>query len=221
MLRQYAWRLFACLLWLYPAWLHADDFEKGMQFLEQGDYAKAFCLWQPLARLGHADAQYNLGWLYANGNGLNVDVEAAVYWWQQAANNGYLDAQFSLGLAYTTGEGIKADLDEAFRWFFMAAKGGHEDAREIVKRLVLESNNNFYTKFPELKQIAWLQQQVTVTGARVNIRSKPSTKGEIVHKADKGDVLTRISHQDDWYEVIYDKNKPAAWIFSSLVKKAR
>ena len=93
---------FFWVLLLIPATLPASDFNKGMEHMQNGDYARAYCLWEPLARLGHPDAQYHMGWLYANGHGLNVDVGTAVYWWQQAANNGYLDAQFSIGLAYIT-----------------------------------------------------------------------------------------------------------------------
>ncbi len=199
---------------------YASDFNKGLQYMENGDYAMAFCLWQPLARLGHPDAQYHLGWLYANGNGLNVDVKTAVYWWQQAANNGYLDAQFAIGLAYTTGEGIKADRNEAFKWFYQAAQSGHEDARDIVKRLVAESGMNYYAQYPELKQISWLQQTVTVTGDVVNMRSGPGTDYKIVHKAKKGEQLTKISIKDNWLEVIYDPNDDTktAWIYEKLVK---
>ena len=206
------------LLCMQTQLLQATDFKKGLEHMESGDYAMAFCLWEPLARLGHPDAQYHLGWLYANGNGLNVDVRRAVYWWQQAANNGYLDAQFAIGLAYTTGEGLKADRTEAFKWFISAAKSGHEDSRDIVKRLVLESGENYYDLYPELKNIDWLRQSVVVKGDVVNLREGPGTSFKIVHKAKKGDVLTKIAQKDNWLEVIIDEaNNQSAWIYSKLV----
>ena len=46
-----------------------------------GDYAEAYCLWRPLAEQGYAEAQYHLGWLYANGNGLAVDIDRALGFW--------------------------------------------------------------------------------------------------------------------------------------------
>jgi len=208
------------LLLLIPISLSASDFNKGMEHMQDGDYAKAYCLWEPLARQGHPDAQYHMGWLYANGHGLNVDVAKAVYWWQQAANNGYLDAQFSIGLAYITGEGIKANTDEAFRWFYSAAAGGHEDAKDIVKRLVLESGDDYYSKYPELKKIEWLQQSVKITGDVVNVRSGPGTKHNIVYKAKKGEILTSISQKGDWYEVEFDSEGiKTGWIYAKLVSK--
>ena len=211
--------LILALLPLFSA-SYATDFSKGMEHMEKGDYARAYCLWEPLARLGHADAQYHLGWLYANGHGLNVDVGTAVYWWQQAANNGFLDAQFSIGLAYLTGEGIKADADEAFRWFYSAAHGGHEDARDIVKRLVLESGDDYYSKYPDLKKVDWLQQSVKILGDVVNVRSGPGTEYEIIYKAKKDQIMTSISQKGDWYEVKIDETGvKTGWIYAKLVSK--
>jgi hypothetical protein len=203
-----------------PVLLSASDFNKGMEHMQNGDYARAYCLWEPLAHLGHPDAQYHVGWLYANGHGLNVDVETAVHWWQLAADNGYLDAQFSIGLAYITGEGIKANKDEAFRWFYSAAVGGHEDAKDIVKRLVLESGEDYFSKYPDLKKIDWLQQSLKIVADTVNVRSGPGTGHDIVYKAKKGEILTGISQKGDWYEVEFDSEGiKTGWIYAKLVSK--
>lgn len=207
------------LLSLLPAVAWSSDFEKGMKHLEDGDYALAFCLWQPLAVNHDANAQYHLGWLYANGLGLNADIESAVYWWQHAAENGHLDAQFSIGLSYLTGEGIKANRQEAFKWFLKAAKSGHDDAKDIVKRLVLESGENYYASFPELKQLDWLQQSFKVLSDNVNIRSGPGTDFKIVDKVKKDEILLGISQKNDWIEVIIDKTtNKSGWIYAQLVK---
>ena len=42
----------------------------GMDANNRGDHATALREWQPLAKQGHAIAQYNLGLLYANGQGV-------------------------------------------------------------------------------------------------------------------------------------------------------
>lgn len=187
--------------------------------MRNGDYAKAYCLWEPLAKLGHPDAQYNLAWLYANGHGLNVNIKTAVYWWQQAANNGSLDAQFSIGLAYLTGEGIKPDSIEAFRWFFSAARAGHADSRDLVKRLIAESGQKYYEQFPGLKNVDWLQQSVIILGDVVNLRAGPGTSYEVVYRAKKDALLTRVSQKGDWFEVKYpDSDGSTAWVYGKLVK---
>ena len=207
------------LLSLLPVMAWSSDFDKGMEHLKNGDYALAFCLWQPMAIEHDPKAQYHLGWLYANGLGLNADIKSAVYWWQHAAKNGHLDAQFSIGLSYLTGEGIKADRKEAFKWFLKAAKENHEDARDLVKRLVLESDENYHASFPELKNLEWLQQSFRVTADILNIRSGPGTDFEIIHKVKKDEILTGISQKNDWIEVIIDKStNKTGWIYAQLVR---
>ena len=52
-----------------PAWA---DFKAGENAYHRGDYATAMREWQPLAKQGHAVAQYNLGLLYANGQGVQT-----------------------------------------------------------------------------------------------------------------------------------------------------
>ena len=48
-------------------------FEEGQAAYNRGDYATALKEWQPLAVAGNADAQYNLGWMYASGLGVPQD----------------------------------------------------------------------------------------------------------------------------------------------------
>ncbi len=52
------------------------------------------------AKLGNADAQYNLGVLYAKGIGVKKDREEAVKWHRRAANQGNAKAQEALEIVY-------------------------------------------------------------------------------------------------------------------------
>ena len=45
----------------------AQDFQKGLDAAQTGDYATALQEWTPLAEAGDANAQYNLGLMYENG----------------------------------------------------------------------------------------------------------------------------------------------------------
>jgi len=60
-------------------------FEDGVAATLKGDYATAMRLWRPLADQGVASAQYNLGVMYANGQGVPQDYAAAVSWYRKAA----------------------------------------------------------------------------------------------------------------------------------------
>ncbi len=46
------------------------DYQKGAAAYESGDYATALRELEPLAEQGDARAQYNLGWIYAEGRGV-------------------------------------------------------------------------------------------------------------------------------------------------------
>jgi len=66
----------------------AGPLEDGNAAYREKDYAKAVELWQPLAERGDPMAQYYLGTLYAEGNGVDQDDEAAFKLFLRSANRG-------------------------------------------------------------------------------------------------------------------------------------
>ena len=56
------------------------------------DQARAAQLYCEAARLGDAEAQYNLGWMYANGRGVERDDKLAAYFFNAAAEQGLMHA---------------------------------------------------------------------------------------------------------------------------------
>jgi TPR repeat protein len=61
------------------------DFQKGLDAANSGDFATALREWKPLAEQGHARAQYNMGVMYENGQGVPQDNKTAVKWYRLAA----------------------------------------------------------------------------------------------------------------------------------------
>ena len=100
-----------------------QQLDQGFEAVKKGDYQTALKLWKPLADQGDARAQYNLGLMYRNGNGIQDDVEAAK-WFRKAAENGDVKAQHNLGMMYTKGEGVEQDYAEAVKWYRKAADQG-------------------------------------------------------------------------------------------------
>lgn len=80
------------------------------------------------AEQGYADAQFNLGLMYANGEGVEQDMAEAVELFKKAAEQGHVDAQNNLGALYFTGEGVIRDEEKAITWFEKAAEQGNEEA---------------------------------------------------------------------------------------------
>jgi TPR repeat protein len=51
----------------------AADFDTGVAAAKKGDYAAALREWTPLAEQGDAVAQFNLGVMYQQGQGVSQD----------------------------------------------------------------------------------------------------------------------------------------------------
>ena len=81
------------------------------------------------AAQGDADAQTNLGGMYAAGRGVPQDAAEAVAWYRLAAAQGDADAQTNLGGMYAAGRGVPQDAAEAVAWYRLAAAQGDADAQ--------------------------------------------------------------------------------------------
>lgn len=107
----------------------------GYQSYLKGDYKAAYEEWLPLAELGDAEAQFNMGVLHDEGAGVERSLSAAAAWYRKAAEQGFLDAQTNLGVMYYHGLGVARDPEEAVRWFRLAAEQGDAEAREYLNRI--------------------------------------------------------------------------------------
>ncbi len=109
------------------AW--AQDFERGLRAHQSGDFATALGEWILLAGQGDARAQYNLGVMYENGDGVVQDYKEAVKWYRLAAEQGIAEAQTELGFFHFTGKGVVQDYKEAVKWYRLAAVQGYAEGQ--------------------------------------------------------------------------------------------
>jgi TPR repeat protein len=137
-------------------WLEKDD-KKALEWLtkaaEQGHSTARGLLaemyvdideksvpwdWAKAAELGLANAQYQMGHMYATGrdyskSGRNVemtqDYKQSIDWYTQAAKQDYERAQYALGLIYYDGIAAPQDFKKAFGWFTKAAEQGDAEAQ--------------------------------------------------------------------------------------------
>jgi TPR repeat protein len=80
------------------------------------------------AEQGDAQAQFNLGFAYHDGQGVPRDDAEAVKWIRLAAAKGLAAAQLNLGTRYQRGEGVPRDYMEAYMWISLATAQGEADA---------------------------------------------------------------------------------------------
>ena len=103
----------------------------------KGD-AAAFAQLKTLGNKGNARAQYNLGFMYAEGTGVPQDFDQAVSWFRKSAEQGNALGQFSLGAMYANGFGVPKDLVIAYMWRNLAAAQGNEEVKKAREALEKE-----------------------------------------------------------------------------------
>ena len=86
------------------------------------------------AAQGDMLAQYNLGVMYWDGEGVQQDYRTAVKWLRKAAEQDDANAQYLMGRACEEGWGIAKDLYEAVQWYRKAADQGNADAKQNLER---------------------------------------------------------------------------------------
>jgi hypothetical protein len=109
-----------------------DVFNLGVQF-DRGDgvqihFVKAAQCYLLAAEQGHVDSKYNLGTMYANGQGVQQGFATCLLW--------HL-AQFSVGLMFEKGRGVLQDLAKAEEWYRSAAMQGNADAQCNLGNMLL------------------------------------------------------------------------------------
>ncbi len=100
------------------------DYQAGLAAYWRGDYTTALQKFKPLAEQGDATAQFNLGCMYAESQGVPQDYAEAMKWTRKAAAQGLASAQFNLGFIYAEGQSVPQDYAKALKWYCKAAEQG-------------------------------------------------------------------------------------------------
>jgi len=189
--------------------------QNGLEALQQENYGEAYWWWRPLADRGMPEAQYHLAWLYANGNGLAVNIPLAIEWWRKASERDYTDAEFAIGMSYLNGQGrdFKADFTQAGQWLLRAARNDSEDAREILLRLLRSDTGKLIGSLPEILAEPWLGDPVRVTATEgLKIFVKRSRRAEVLAEVPTGTRLRKINQAQGWQRVVLSDGTGLGWM---------
>ncbi len=125
-----------------------EDFNQAKAYLKNGTHGEAAKWFRKAAEQGHAVAQYNLGAMYYEGEGVVQSDNEAVKWFREAAEQGLAEAQQDLGNLYYTGKVVVQSNNEAVKWYRKAAEQGFIDAQFCLGSMyyegkgVVQSNND-------------------------------------------------------------------------------
>ncbi|AWM79156.1 hypothetical protein DKL61_01590 [Gammaproteobacteria bacterium ESL0073] len=130
-----------------------DLMKQAKTYYDQGDYQTVITLLNKLAEQGNAQAMNNLGYMYANGEGVTTDNTRAMYWMLKAAKGGSMQAMKNLGFAYYDGKIVIKDEQQSLDWFSKCAQLDDTTCMRRVAHLYLRSKT--IKRNPELAK-KWL-----------------------------------------------------------------
>ena len=96
---------------------------------------KAFDLHMKAAQLGYAPAQYEVGYAYSLGFGVNQNAELAFKWYLEAAKQGHQAAFSNVGSCDQEGRGVAQDYAKARIWYQNAVSAGDSRAHMYLGEL--------------------------------------------------------------------------------------
>lgn len=160
---------------------------------EAPNYIEDMKRWQPKAEAGDAEAQFQLGQMYALGRGFKQNFNSALEWYEKAAAQGNAKARTALGLLYYYGAGVEQNIDKAGEWFEKAAAQNNATAQYYLETIAHDKKD--YTTAKN-----WAEQSVMQNYA-------PAMSGMgFFYEMGEG-VPQNFNEAKHWYEKGVKQNK--------------
>ena len=149
---------------------------------------------------GNAEAMFNLGLLYANGQGVTQDYVRAREWYEKAAEKGFPSAMGNLGVLYHNGQGVAQDYGKAREWYEKAAEKGFPRA---MGNLGLLYHNDQGVAQDYAKAREWYEKAAANGNATAMLNL-----GQLYEEG--WGVAQDYGKAREWYEKAADKGEPRA-----------
>ena len=98
--------------------------EQSNKLIEKQEFDKAIPILKQAAELGNAESQYNLGYCYRAGAGIDQNTEKAIYWFSKSADQGFNDGLYQMMMAYGNGDGVEQNYNKAYEYGLKCAENG-------------------------------------------------------------------------------------------------
>lgn len=137
----------------------------GQSATDRGAQAKSLADLRKLADRGDADAQWQMGVRYHNGEGVPHDDAQAMQWFLRAAEQGHVTAQATLGAYYWAGRGVPQDLSKAYLWSALALAQGDENSKSRLEGLASQMTRAQVSAARQQAEV-WIRQHNSAKPAR-------------------------------------------------------
>lgn len=151
--------------------------------------AQALVQLRDLGNRGDVIAQFNLGVIYGNGDGVSKDTELAAQWYRKAAEQGDAGAEYQLGWMYDAGEGVARNDALAAQWYRKAAERGNADAEFSLASLYREGRG--VPKDPALAAY-WYRKAAGQGDTVAQSALERATEGQVALKKESGVLLVPV-----------------------------
>ncbi|MFL2582768.1 MAG: hypothetical protein ACJ0Q9_00080 [Gammaproteobacteria bacterium] len=141
------------------------NYEKG-SYITSSHYKTVMDWYITAAESGEASAQYNLGVIYKNGDGVPRNDKVALKWWTLAAQQGHPKAALNVGVMYQRGDTVPRNIATAIKWYSLAgaqshvdqllANGANKSIVEGIWSLTNKKNCHVWNPIPQLNEtVSW------------------------------------------------------------------
>jgi Sel1 repeat-containing protein len=139
--------LVLALTTILPFDVSANDAKKAYL---KGDKITAFNIWHSQAGSGDPEAQFNIGYMYENGEGTVLNLLKAVKWYELAARQNYPAAN---DMAKKARVRIRKEKAENLRAWLPKAEAGEINAQLAVSEILAAGE---YTHKDNIEAMKWL-----------------------------------------------------------------
>jgi TPR repeat protein len=146
-------KIFLVILICLTTKISFADFETGLKAFNDGKYENALQIWEPLAKDGLSNAQYNLGLMHHNGLGTTQDYKQAYYWLLLSSEQGNLNSIRLISTLYALGNGVKKDYLKSYMWAKIGADNDDQNSKIMLDGLLKEMNGSEINKANEMVQV--------------------------------------------------------------------
>lgn len=156
-----------------------------------GDHAAAFSKWQIEAKKGNADAQFNLAFMYENGQGVKQDLFAAAKWYELAAGQNYPTSQTMLIAARKK---IQFKNEHALLNWLPQAEAGDAKSQLAVSKILSSDKQASQDNVEALKWLLLAEEGTISTTFRSRIQRYKAALEARLSADEINDAINRVEN---------------------------
>lgn len=179
---------------------------KADAYISQGKVDLAIPLVKKSAKRGNAEAQYNLGYCYEKGVGVEINQDKAYKWYEKSAVQNYTDAEYALMMIYAEGRGVEKDESRAFDFALRCAR---KNDPTCMFNVIGSYQEGIGVEADTIKMMDWAFKLAKLPNPKNLYQSGKITSSrlQIANMYTNGNKLEKDNYKAYIWYLIYNENK--------------